>query len=331
MIWEMVETVSPDERGQIMGQRDPNVYRRYYMPDFIERDCQAIYLGTIPQDDLVRRMGRLPRDLRAPTFLTDAQKSEIRNDPKLLYLYQKRVQVAKKIKKDFSTIKASEGTRRYKIHKKLQAQINKVRQKLTEARLEKAVKDFFATINTDDVNKHLQGIIPSTEVLAPSMIEYELKERATVAELFFKCHHDLREYQLFQMRMKIIHNLIKLCSRHETPRRHKVSTSQKQLGNFQGHSSQQSCRNPGIDAKGFAYSTALYCPFCRWCDEEASLQKSNKVFARVDGLRKHVRAQHLEWMHPNEEILCPYQGCKESLDGMVHFLSHTAHEHGLHL
>jgi Protein of unknown function (DUF3435) len=66
----MVEAVTPNERGQVMGQQDPDVYQRYYMPDFIDRDCQAIYLGTVPQDDLVRRVGRLPRNLRAPTFLT---------------------------------------------------------------------------------------------------------------------------------------------------------------------------------------------------------------------------------------------------------------------
>jgi hypothetical protein len=42
------------------------------MLDFIERDCQAIYLGVVLQDDLVRRVGQLYRDLRAPTALTEA-------------------------------------------------------------------------------------------------------------------------------------------------------------------------------------------------------------------------------------------------------------------
>lgn len=59
----MVEAVTPDERGQIMSQRDSTTYRRYYIPDFIDQDCQAIYLGTVPQDNLVRRVGRLPHDL----------------------------------------------------------------------------------------------------------------------------------------------------------------------------------------------------------------------------------------------------------------------------
>jgi hypothetical protein len=54
--------------------------------------------------------------------------------------------------------------------------------------MEKAIKDFFATINTEDVNKQLQGILQSTELLTPSTIKYELEERAIVAKLFFECH-----------------------------------------------------------------------------------------------------------------------------------------------
>jgi hypothetical protein len=36
--------------------------------------------------------------------------------------------------------------------------------------MEKAVKDFFATINTEDVDKQLQGILLLTEVLTPSAV-----------------------------------------------------------------------------------------------------------------------------------------------------------------
>jgi hypothetical protein len=212
----MIEAVTPDERGQIMGHWDPTVYRRHYMPDVIDRDCQAIYLGTVPQDNLVQRVGRLPRDLQAPTVLTNAQKSEVMNDPKLLRLCQKRQKIAKKIKKKYSTIKAAKGTRRHTRHKRLQARIVSKKKKLLERRMEKAIKDFFATINTEDVNKQLQGILPSTEVLTPSTIKYELKERATVAKLFFECHDDLKELELFQMRIEIIQNLIILCRRQES-------------------------------------------------------------------------------------------------------------------
>ena len=47
-------------------------------------------------------------------------------------------------------------------------------------------------------------------------IKYELEERAMVAKLFFECHDDLKELELFQMHMEIIRNLIILCRRQES-------------------------------------------------------------------------------------------------------------------
>jgi len=56
-----------------MGNRR-DVWERYYMPAFIEKDCQAIYLGSTRRDDLIRSVGRIARHERAPAFLTDAEK-----------------------------------------------------------------------------------------------------------------------------------------------------------------------------------------------------------------------------------------------------------------
>ncbi len=62
--------------------------------------------------------------------------------------------------------------------------------------MEKSVKDFFATIDTEDVEQ-LQGILPLTEVLTPSTIKYELEQRVAVAKLFFECYDDVKKPQLF--------------------------------------------------------------------------------------------------------------------------------------
>jgi hypothetical protein len=327
-----IEAVTPDERGQIMGQRDPAVYRRHYMPDFIDRDCQAIYLGTVPQDDLIRRVGRIPYNLKAPTALTDTQKSEIRNNPKLLRLYKRRQRVCKKIKEDFSSIKAAEGTPQYRKQQKLQARINKLKQNLNNNRLEQAIDDFWKMADTDAVNQQLQGIIPSAEVLTPSTIEYELKERATVAKLFFQCGDDLKELQLFHMRMEIIQNLVILCRRQETPH-----TSKKRRHYLLGNGgSENATKTPGNTAEvspfiadsGVISRKTLYCPFCR-CDDEAGPRKQNKLFSRIDALRKHVRVQHLEYMRPNERFICPYRGCTAPLENAMHFLNHAAVGHDL--
>jgi hypothetical protein len=61
-----------------MGNRG-DVYERYYMPNFVNKDCLAIYLGTTRRDDLVQAVGRLERHSRAPDDLNDVQKAEIRN------------------------------------------------------------------------------------------------------------------------------------------------------------------------------------------------------------------------------------------------------------
>ena len=74
--------------------------------------------------------------------------------------------------------------------------------------------------------------------------------------------------------------------------------------------------------------STFYCPFCQ-CDEEAEPHKRNKLFSRIDGLRKHVQIQRLEYMRPNEGFVCPYQVCMTFLKGTMHFLNHTALEHSL--
>lgn len=39
------EALNPEECRQIMGNRG-DVYEQYYMPSFVDRNCQAIYLGS---------------------------------------------------------------------------------------------------------------------------------------------------------------------------------------------------------------------------------------------------------------------------------------------
>src|SRR5437667_719873 len=191
----MLEALTPEECNQIMGHRDRGTYTRYYMPGFIDRDCQAIYLGSPSRDDLVRAVGRLARDALAPTTLTDAQKLEISNDPRLLELCQRRQHYADKIKEDlsFPTIKAAEGTKWYQRHKSTQAGINNLKRQLSDARLNQAIQEFHDTIDTIEINNQLQGIMP-TEVLVPSTMEYELEERAIAAKLFFKSLDNRDEY-----------------------------------------------------------------------------------------------------------------------------------------
>jgi hypothetical protein len=308
------------------------------MPGFIDRDCQAIYLGSPSRDDLVRAVGRLARDALAPTALTDAQKFEISNNPRVLKLCRKRQYCADRIKKDlgFRTVKAGEGTEWYQRHKAVQAEINSLKRQLSDTRLNRAIQEFHDTIDTIEINNQLRGIKP-TEVLAPSTIEYELKERATAAKLFFQSLDDLDESQVFQIRAKLVRNLIRLCKRQETPRPYKASTPRRRQhiayedGHVEDIRGPNKAFQPDDTSKGFhkqSEGTALCCPFCR-CDKEAGPRKRNFSFARIDGLRKHIREQHLDPRVPNEELICPFQGCSAYLAGTMHFFNHSKHKHGL--
>jgi hypothetical protein len=134
------------------------------------------------------------------------------------------------------------------------------------------------------------------------------------------------------MRMEIIRNLIILCRRQEshwrnTKTRHRLSHKDENSKAIQTPSIAVEIDLSVPDEQMLLKST-FYCPFCR-CDEEAGPKKRNKLFSRIDGLRKHVRVQHLEYKRPNEGFDCPYQGCMTPLKCTMHFLSHTALKHGL--
>ena len=204
-----------------MGNRG-DVYERYYMPAFIDRDCQAIYLGSTRRDDLIRAVGRLARHERAPTALTDVQKFEISRHPDLLNLIERRAQYVQQIKDHgYPTIKAAKKTRWYKRQKETQAKINTLKRQLTNESLEKTIEEFHQTVHTIEVDQQLQGIRPA-DVLTPPTIKYELEERAAVAKLLFEPLDGLTEDYILQVRIKLVENLVRLCKRQETPHHYKT-------------------------------------------------------------------------------------------------------------
>ena len=283
-------------------------------------------------------MGWLAHNALTPTTLIDAQKLKISNDPRLLELCQRRQRYADKIKEDlgFPTIKAAEGTKWYQRHKSTQAGINNLKCQLSDACLNQAIQEFHDTIDTIEINNQLQGIMP-TEVLVPSTMEYELEERAIAAKLFFKSLDNLDESQVFRIRARLIRNLIRLCKRQETPRPYKGPTPRKRQHALYEDEHIERTQKPNkalridgaiIESQKLSEGGALYCPFCR-CDEEAAPRKRNFLFARIDGLRKHIREQHLDLMESNEKLICPFQGCSASLAGTMHFFNHSKHQHGL--
>jgi hypothetical protein len=207
-----------------MGNRG-DVYERYYMPNFADKDCLAIFLGTTRRDDLLRAVGRLERHSGAPDDLNDAQRAEIRNHPELIELARCRERYVAKIKQyGYLTMKAAKGTKWFERRGEAQCYINSLRTKLYREKLDKIIDEFHETVHTEEVDRQIQGIVPSPANLNSLTIEYELEERATVARLLFQPLDDLKLDQMFRVRVQLVQALVELCKRQETPHQFKKST-----------------------------------------------------------------------------------------------------------
>jgi hypothetical protein len=228
--------------------------------------------------------------------------------------------------------------------------MNSLRTRLTREKLDQIIDNFHETVHTKEVDRQMQGINPSPADLNPCTIEYELEERATVARLLFQPLDDLKLDQMFRVRIQLVKALADLCKRQETPHQFKKPTKMPRAVKAADISMNMDQPTPStsrlsVDAvvrpadlnhdtdESFdePVTPDLYCPFCKWGDEEVGPRKRDHVYARPDSLGRHIRDQHLVARDPNEGFDCPYEGCSAFLGGGMHFLNHTARQHKLTL
>ncbi|KFY94604.1 hypothetical protein V500_03136 [Pseudogymnoascus sp. VKM F-4518 (FW-2643)] len=130
---------------------------------------------------------------RCPLCLTDEQKLEIKNHPDIIKAAALRNTYGQEIKlKGYTTIKAAQGTRLFEQHKEAQANINNLRRQLSDALLDKTIKEFHINVHTEEVNRQMQGIFPANALTSPTK-KYELKERAAIVKILDMLLNDLDE------------------------------------------------------------------------------------------------------------------------------------------
>ncbi|KAJ9129400.1 hypothetical protein NKR23_g12540, partial [Pleurostoma richardsiae] len=202
------KALTPEERNQSMGHTlgDSSTYVRFYMTDFIEADFQEIIFGSEPQRDLIHLMGRLLRHGDAPRQLSEEQKDEINRDPTLLKLRQRRDHISTEIRRRGWTLQTAanhgEGRRLLERHSRRHRQAESLRKRLNDQRLAAAIREFHASVHTEEINRQLNGILPS-EFLAPSTIQYKLPERARIAKMFSEVANVTDKDELHQLRIKL--------------------------------------------------------------------------------------------------------------------------------
>ncbi|KAF4331615.1 hypothetical protein FBEOM_14629, partial [Fusarium beomiforme] len=186
------EELGPEGRKQATGHRleDSSTYVRYYMTDFAGANIQAIVFGSDPQTDSIKLMSRLVRHGKAPMTLTDQQKDEIFNDPRIAkYRHERSKALAQPRKKGYKSVAAAKKADVSKRYEKYQNRIGSLRKTLMDRCLESVIVEFHQTIHGKEIDQQLNGIKPSKEVLTPSTINYDLEERAEVARLFAQAPH----------------------------------------------------------------------------------------------------------------------------------------------
>ncbi|KAF1976801.1 hypothetical protein BU23DRAFT_12632 [Bimuria novae-zelandiae CBS 107.79] len=141
-----------------------STYEKYYTPTHIARDFQAIYFGTPSEEELIRSVASmgLSRDRRAPTELDDDQQKQVRNDPVLVALREKREKYKKMLKDEgFYPLTAGKGARLYNKYERKKRELASTYQQLHRIRLNEVIREFHDSIDTIEITRQLRACLVS--------------------------------------------------------------------------------------------------------------------------------------------------------------------------
>lgn len=333
-----------------------STYEKYYTPTHIARDFQSIYFGS-PSEDLliesVARMG-LSRDRRAPTELDDAQQEEVRNDPALAVLREERETYKGQLHdQGFYPLSKGQGTHLHQKYEDTKRKIGSTYQRLYRERLDSVIQEFHESIDTIEIARQLSGKA-AAEVLTLPAVEFELRERATIAGMLFKVIQDEKA------RVRFVRTLARLCHKQETrkPKAVKRKTvgivaceasgssfsnkRKKGTDGFEKSPLHQDCEivKEELDAlergkileirSRQLFPTVLPHPICLICigNEEFSYERRMRCIPRKDVLKKHVET-HFRLPELQSGFPCRHPNCSEMLVDMMHFKRHALDVHSV--
>jgi hypothetical protein len=212
----------------------------------------------------------------------------------------------------------------------VKARFNAKKSLLKDKRLKAERDEYFATVDTKEINNQLNGIMPRKAFIPPALV-YELADRATAAQLFFKPIDNFEASEVFQLRIILVNCLTRLCHLRESPRPYQARNSAATLELENTHTV------PGIippvvmdelDTLQMP-EEGLICGFCRWDKKPIGLKKRYHVYPRIDNLKKHVERWHFRGRNAGEVVACPYPDCLACLGSSNHFMSHAERVHRL--
>ncbi|KAF1838361.1 hypothetical protein BDW02DRAFT_636434 [Decorospora gaudefroyi] len=315
------------ERNQTMGHLG-STYEKYYTPTHIARDFQSIYFGSPSEDLLIQSVARmgLSRDRRAPTELDDEQQEVLRNDPALAILRREREAYKEQLHdQGFYPLSKGEGTDLYKKYEDTKRKIGSTYQRLYRERLESAVREFHESIDTIEIARQLSGMA-ADKVLTLPAVEFEVRERGTIAGMLFKPIQDDKARAFKRKKAALVACEDNGSSFSKKRRKDsdlvceivKQDLDAPQRGNILEVGSAQ------------LYPTMIPHPVCLICigNKEFSYERRMRHIPRKDVLKKHVET-HFRLPELQSEFLCRHPSCSDHLVDMMHFKRHALDVHGV--
>ncbi|EDN08839.1 FluG domain-containing protein [Histoplasma capsulatum] len=178
------------ERNQVMGHSRADIFERYYISVKVKRDVQSAYLGCPARESIIQAVGRfsLTRDPRAPKELSNEQKDAIERDPQLIKLCDRQRSLHKLIERKHGSVPKAKGTSLHRQYTELGDTIRAEKQALHREAFDDMRQEFFATIDTIEIERQLLGLSISQELKMADedKVQFVFEERARLARNLFR-------------------------------------------------------------------------------------------------------------------------------------------------
>ena len=191
----------------------------------------------------------------------------------------------------------------------------------------KARKKHFRHSDTNALDSQF-GLIPQSQPsVAPSPIDYEIPERASIVKALLHDAADQDPQAMFATRVGLIDTRVKLCKKIELRRRIQPRVLER-IPAFDDGTPPVLTPSETLPVE----CSSLQCIFCLYnpslADRQRILEysKANKMLDHID--KKHLKVYRLTGL-----ISCPHPRCKNwpTFSSLMAFKSHIAKEHGIRL
>ncbi|KAJ6057049.1 hypothetical protein N7460_000323 [Penicillium canescens] len=308
---EAVEKTAPlPLLQQVMGHVYASTFQTY-MNQRVQCHVQAAFLGIPSEDALMNILSHQSRyiDPRAPSHYEDLSattQATLSTHPEIITLQEMRDTLTREAKEMYGSLKNAAGSK-----------IGELKVK-TEA----ALREFFATIDTLEINSQLDPSLLDIDKQAyePEKIVHRLKERRRVAELMEISMHDLSEEDDMAQRVYLVNALIglgrvvKVPSERAKPEKQAECATNNDQNSFPKEPYRAEYRaetEPSSSPEPRDCPISLTNRHCLFCIFKPEYQC---YFASPRKAREHFE-KHLRKYKRTEPILCPDEFCQLVLNG----------------